>query len=140
MRFYVPDVEKRDHPYFMRGLGVRPPANEGREIEDDYFCREYCGTLGSQVARGPFMPLMEYDESQVKKNGAMLSVLRHQNRLYQDQLYNPRAGDAGMWEFYRRVISDHWRVYHSVENDPVSKIHCFAAFTRLAAAHRLPYT
>ncbi len=62
MRFFVPDRDVRDHPYFMRGLGVRPPKNVGREIEDDYFCREYTCTLGSQVARGPFMQMMEYDE------------------------------------------------------------------------------
>jgi hypothetical protein len=74
----------------------------------------------------------------------MLSVLRHQNRLYQDQLYNPRAGDAGMWEFYRRVIADHWMVHRSADNglpglcSKISKIYAFPAFSFLAAAHRIP--
>jgi hypothetical protein len=92
MRFYVPDRDVRDHPYFMRGLGVRPPANVGREIEDDYFCREYSGTLGSQVARGDFMPTMEYDEWQVKKNGM----------YYVPLLYRHPVREA-LWRAYGQV-------------------------------------
>ncbi len=73
----------------------------------------------------------------------MLSVLRHQSRFYQDQLYNPRAGDAGMWDFYRRVIADHWKVHRSADNGLpglCSNIYAFPAFSFLAAAHRLPWT
>jgi hypothetical protein len=70
----------------------------------------------------------------------MFSVLRHPRQFYQDQLYNPHAGDLGMWDFYQKAIPSLWRVYGSAENDPVSKIHGSAAFSCLAAAHRLPYT
>jgi hypothetical protein len=95
MRFYVPDRDVRDHPYFMRGLGVRPPKNEGREIEDDYVCREYSGTLGSQVARGFFMPIMEYDEWQVKPSA-------QSNNNYVPLLYRHPVREA-LWRAYGPV-------------------------------------
>jgi hypothetical protein len=42
MRFYVPDRDVCDHPYFASGLGVRPPKN-GREcvLADGRTYREY---------------------------------------------------------------------------------------------------
>jgi hypothetical protein len=41
MRFYVPDRDVCDHPYFASGLGVRPPKN-GREVSvDGSTYREY---------------------------------------------------------------------------------------------------
>ena len=88
MRFYVPDAEVRDHPYFMRGLGVRPPANEGREVN------AYSTTLGSQLARGPFMPLLEYDEWQLMKN--------KNNHNYVPLLYRHPVREA-LWRAYGPV-------------------------------------
>ncbi len=72
---------------------------------------------------------------------SVLTHLRYQNRFYLDQLYNPHAGDAGTWDFYRRLMSDHWRVYRSADNGLpglCSNICGFYAFHFLAAAGRIP--
>jgi hypothetical protein len=65
----------------------------------------------------------------------MFKVLLCTRPFYLDQLYNPHADKLGMFEFYRQVIPSHWTVYQSAENDPVSKIHCLAAFSCLQVAH-----
>jgi len=55
-----------------------------------------------------------------------------------DQLYNPHAGEEGMWEFYRLHVQTFFRVFRRV-GFVDTRIHSFPAFSFLFASPRWLY-